>query len=48
MHPTLIEEVARQAYFEGYKLGYHVENYTDRDRRVSDTNFERWWEANYE
>jgi len=39
---------ARQAYIEGYKLGYDVESYGSDTMRLLETRFERWWSREME
>lgn len=38
--------IAREAYFEGYDLGYGVEELDDIDERMIAEKFEQWWKKN--
>lgn len=40
------KDVAWAGYWEGYKLGYGVENYGKIARRTAKARFERWWSRN--
>lgn len=40
------KELALLCYWEGYRLGYGVENLGPMDYRAAASQFERWWDAN--
>jgi hypothetical protein len=41
-----LKELIWEGWWQGYKLGYHVEEYTAFDRKVARAEFEKWWAAN--
>jgi len=43
-----IKQMAFEAYWNGYKVGYHVEEYERIDEKVCEMKFEQWWSVNYE
>ena len=36
-----------EAYFEGYDLGYHVEELDENDYKTARANFEQWYSINF-
>lgn len=46
MSDILVKAIAREAFFEGYEMGYGVEELDAIDRRMMDEQFERWWKRN--
>lgn len=42
------KQAAKQAYIEGYKLGYDVESYGSDTMSLLETRFERWWSREME
>jgi hypothetical protein len=41
-----IKDICWQTYWEGYQLGYGVENMKEIDRQTAKSHFERWWSRN--
>lgn len=41
------KQTAWESYWEGYKLGYHVQDYDSMDLATANTNFEEWWSVTH-
>lgn len=42
------KKAAKEAFREGYKLGYDVENYSKKTMDIVDKKFKRWWQREME
>lgn len=48
MSDTYLKEQTWNAFWEGYKVGYGVEEVTEIDRKAARSRFERYWRRNHE
>jgi len=42
------KELVKEAFAQGYELGYGVEELSRMDEKVIENQFEQWWSTNHD